>query len=163
MDAKAALRGQYLAGLAMLRDCIEKCPNDLWIAGKHPRAFWRIAYHAVFYSHLYLMTGVEAFQPWDKHCPHGRILWDDDEEGDPPTECPFTQSDLVEYVQLVVQNLDLWLDAIDLDSTESGFPWYPIPKLDHQIVNIRHIGVHVGQLQELLYAHDIDTRWVGRG
>jgi hypothetical protein len=163
MDMKAALLSQYRAGLAMLRNCIEVCPDDVWSAGVHPRAFWRIAYHAIFYTHLYLAVDHTSFQPWDRHCDHGRILWIDDETGVPPEETTFTRAELLEYVAWVDVSLEGFLAAIDLGSQSSGFPWYPISKLEHQIVNIRHLGVHVGQLQERLTDRGIETEWVGRG
>ena len=162
MEVKAALLGQYRAGIAMLRNCIEVCPDDLWSEGRHPRAFWRIAYHALFYTHFYLSVDHETFTPWEKHVWHGIILWEDDESGVPPVETTFSQADLLSYVAFLEQNVAGLLEVIDLDSASSGFPWYAIPKLDHQLVNIRHLGVHVGQLQELLFARGIDTDWVGR-
>src|SRR5687768_4917113 len=64
MDVKDALKEQYHAALAMLAECVEVCPDDMWTAGRHPRTFWRIAYHAVFFTHLYLGQNEDAFQPW---------------------------------------------------------------------------------------------------
>ena len=162
METRAALKGQYLAGLAMLRQCIEKCPDEVWSAGIHPRTFWRIAYHTLFYAHLYLMPTMNDMVPWEKNVWHGRILWEGDEEGLPPNETTFTQAEMIEYLEFVYDHVNEWVDALDLESPTSGFDWYRIPKLDHQLVNIRHIGVHVGQLQELLYAQGIDVNWIGR-
>lgn len=163
MDVAHAIASQYRAGLLMLRQCISICPDESWVAGEHPRSFWRIAYHAVFYTHFYLMPDHESFLPWERHCWHGRILWDDDEDGLPPAEHPYTQADLLEYVDIALDNVAGWVAALDLDASESGFPWYPMSKLEHQLVNIRHLGIHVGQLQELLYARGLEPRWVGRG
>lgn len=162
MDLKDALKGQYGAGLAMLRECIERCPDDAWSAGEHPRTFWRIAYHTLFYTHFYMMPSHTEFTPWARHQPQGVILWDDDEDGIPPVETTYSPQDLLEYLAEIEQNLSGWVDALDLGAAESGFPWYPIPKLDHQLVNIRHLGIHVGQLQELLYARGVDLEWVGK-
>ena len=54
------------------------------------------------------------------------------------------------------------MDALDLDSTESGFSWYRMSKLEHQLVNIRHIQHHGAQLADRLRsAADIGIRWVG--
>lgn len=162
---KSALKCQYHAGFAMLRQCIERCPDDLWSQNcpEHPRTFWRIAYHAIYYTHLYLMTKFEDFQPWDKHVPHGPVLWDDDDEGIPPVETSLTQAGLIEYLDWSDAQVDAWLDQMDLDSPESGFYWYKtVNKMDHQVLNIRHLGIHIGQLQELLYARGIDLDWVTR-
>jgi hypothetical protein len=162
MEVKRALEGQYRAAFAMIRQCFEKCPDEVWAAGKHPRAFWRIAYHTLFYTHLYLMPNEAAFQPWEKHVAHARILWDDDETGVPPTDLLYSQGDLLDYLTHIENHLSGWLAVLDLDSQESGFSWYNIPKLDLQFVNLRHVGIHLGQLQELLYAVDIDLDWVSR-
>lgn len=161
MEIKQALKGQYRAGLAMLRQCIERCPPEAWVAGRHPRNFWRIAYHAIFYTHLYLQVNEEAFRPWEKHRDRCTDLWDDEQDM-PPVEEPYTQAELIAYLDAVDAKVDEWVDAIDLDSPDPGFHWYKIPKLDHQILNVRHLGVHTGQLEELLFAFKVDLDWVSR-
>jgi hypothetical protein len=162
---KDAFKSQYRAGLRMLRECIERCPDELWgeVTDQFPRTYWRIAYHTIFYTHLYLCVDSDSFDPWDKHVWHGQILWNDDESGVPPDETPFTQTDLVAYVDWIDQSLDERLSAIDFSAAESGFSWYPISKFEHQLVNLRHLGVHVGQLQSLLYAKNVELSWFGRG
>jgi hypothetical protein len=35
-------------------------------------------------------------------------------------------------------------------------------KLSHELMNLRHIQGHVGQLSELLMVAGIDTRWIAR-
>ncbi|MBN8691178.1 MAG: DinB family protein [Armatimonadetes bacterium] len=164
MELQAALKGQYKAGLAMLRQCVEDCPDDLWALAPsgHPRTFWRIAYHALFYTHLYLMPMKSDFVPWEKHQSQATCLWDDDEEGIPPEETTYSKSEVLSYLDWIVKQVDAWVDALDLASPKSGFSWYRIPKLDHQLVNLRHLGTHTGQLQELLFARGMDSNWIGR-
>jgi hypothetical protein len=54
------------------------------------------------------------------------------------------------------------VDALDLLSPESGFHWYEIPKLEHQMVNLRHLQHHTAQLADRLRASgDIAIKWVG--
>jgi hypothetical protein len=177
MDIRTALKGQYKAALAMLRDCIVKCPDDLWAAGSAPlegvderqraeresRAFWRIAYHVLYGTHLYAMRTVDEFVPWSKHVDHAREIWIGPDEEVPPLETTYTQADVLEYLDWMVSQVDDWVDAVDLDSPTCGVPWYdPFPKLDHAILVIRHIGTHVGQLSERLNEAGIDTDWVSR-
>src|SRR5262245_55015141 len=72
MDLRTALKEQYRGGLKMLAQCIEKCPDDMWSeVMSHEqttwlciRSFWRIAYHAAYFTHLYLGQDEDAFQPW---------------------------------------------------------------------------------------------------
>lgn len=155
---KQALKGQYHAGLAMLRQTIEVCPDDLWTAGEHPRNFWRIAYHALFYTHLYLQTEEAAFGAWEKHDETVPDLWEDAE---PPVVPAYGKADLVGYLDWIDDRVDGWVDSLDLSSSDSGFNWYKIPKLDHQLVNIRHLGIHQGQLSELVFGRGGDVDWVG--
>ena len=66
MELRQALMEQYHAGLAMLAECVAKCPEGIWLKGEHPRTFWRIAFHAAFFTQLYLGQNEAAFQPWPR-------------------------------------------------------------------------------------------------
>lgn len=148
----------------MLKDCIDLCPTEEWSLGEHPRAFWRVVYHSLFYTHLYLSPDSEAFVPWQKHVHHAPILWLDDETGLPPVETTYSKEDLLEYLAFIEISLEQWIEVMDLENGETGFSWYPeMSKLEHQLVNLRHLGTHIGQLQERLYPLGIDPRWKGRG
>ena len=161
-----ALQDQYHAALAMLADCIEKCPDHLWNSAKDYRSFWRIALHAIYYTHLYLGQGVDTFTPWpgDARKISPDLLEDPD---DPfpllPDAEVYTKQELMDYLRYVEEFVDPTIQALDLEADQSGFPWYPnTPKLNHILLNLRHVSVHTGQLAELLMAHGIDTRWVSR-
>ena len=145
----------------MLRQQIEVCPDEVWVAGEHPRNFWRIAYHALFYTHLYLMQREEDFVAWEKHCEGATSLWDDDVPP-PAVVSPYTHAELLSYLDFIYENIESWVKRLDLTTQDPGFSWYKIPKLDHQILNVRHLNGHVGQLSELLMAHGIDTEWVSK-
>lgn len=143
----------------MLRECVEVCPEDVWVAGEHPRNFWRIAYHAIFFAHLYAMQGEEDFVSWSKHREDADCLWEN-----PPVVDPYTQKEILQYIDEVDGQIEGWIDALDLISLDSGFSWYPnFAKLDHVMLSIRHLQGHIGQLSELLMAHGIDTKWVSKG
>jgi hypothetical protein len=69
---------------------------------------------------------------------------------------------VLEYWSFCDRLVDDAVDALDLDSAESGFSWYRMSKLEHQLVNIRHIQHHGGQLADRLRsAADIGIGWVG--
>lgn len=160
MNVRAALAGQYIAALRMLKDCVELFPDDLWVSGSHPRNPWRIAYHAVFYAHLYLVQGESAFVPWEKGIEDCSDLWED---ANAPVRPAYTRAEIVEYIDQVIAMVDSTIEALDLDTEDSGFHWYKnISKLEHEILSIRHIQGHVGQLSELLMAAGIDSKWISR-
>lgn len=158
MDLKDALAGQYRATLGMLLQCVERCPDDIWESGGPERPFWRIAYHAVFYTHLYLMPTEHDFVAWEKHFDNAASLWGKDNT---PVDA-YAKADLAAYIQSITDAVGDRLGAIDLEAETSGFHWYSIPKVDHILLNLRHLGIHVGQLQELLYAEGIDLDWISR-
>lgn len=154
-NLKSALKGQYHAALDMLKGAIEACPDTLWIGGSPRRSFWRLAYHALFFTHLYLQIRGTEFVPWKHHR--------DEVEGDAETErldaTPYSRAEILTYWELVDAMVDPQLDKIDLSALESGFHWYKIPKLDHVLLNLRHIQEHAGQLRDRLLEAGIDQKW----
>jgi hypothetical protein len=54
MNLPQILISQYLASLEMLKEAISKCPEKLWNNPEDKTKFWHLAYHALFYTHLYL-------------------------------------------------------------------------------------------------------------
>jgi len=159
MDIKKALQGQYHAAFRMLRECVELCPDELWTAGKGSRQYWRIVNHAAFFGHLYMCQNEAAFTPWSKQTEAGNDLW----EGALTQMEPYTKEELLSYIDEVRSIIDPTIDALDLDTEDPGFPWYKnINKLEHEILSIRHVQGHVGQLSELLMAAGIDSSWIAR-
>jgi len=161
MDIRFALKRQYHAGLAMLRECVEKATDDVWLAGTHPRNFWRIAYHGVFYTHLYLGQTEEDFKPWEKHRDGVTDLW---ANANPAVVEPYSKSEVISYIDLVNGMIDNTVDHLDLEREDTGIPWYKnMGKLEHEILNIRHLQTHVGQLSEILMAYGIDGEyWISK-
>src|SRR5688572_6336079 len=167
MDLRAALKEQLHAGLNMLRQCVEKCPDDLWTSGSHPRPYWRIAFHAAFFTQLYLGQNEAAFQKWPGCREDSHRLWDDPANLEPyelPAEFePYRQKEMVSYIAFIDGLVDPTLETLDLDSAETGFRWYEnMSKLSHELMNLRHIQGHVGQLSELLMARGIDIDWIAK-
>ena len=151
---RSVLKNQYHAALAMLREAVGRCPADEWSNADHENAFWQVAYHTLFFTHLYLQRDEAAFQRSAQHRGD-----DDGIEG-----APCTQAQVLEYWSFCDRLVDDAVDALDLDRAESGFSWYRISKLEHQLVNLRHIQHHGAQLADrLCSAADIGIRWVGSG
>lgn len=140
----------------MLRQDIDRCAPDQWISGTHPRTFWRIAYHAVFYTHLYLHQDEASFTAWEKHRPGASDLW-----GKPELVPAYSKEETLVYLDSVIASVDTLIDRLDLDASSTGFSWYKnMGKLEHQFLNLRHLQGHVGQLSERLMASGIETDWM---
>lgn len=164
MDTKAAIASQYLATLEMMKQVISKCPDDVWRGSKPTNQFWHIAYHALFYTHLYLQPQGADFTPWPKHRPNLNSLgpppWAP-EEGIEPGE-PFSQAEVLDYLALCQQEVHTQTQNLKLDAP-SGFDWIPLNKLELQFYNIRHLQQHVGELSQRLWAEaGIEIDWVGQ-
>jgi hypothetical protein len=168
---RAALKSQYHAGLRMLRLAIEACPDDLWAKDAHRNAFWLVAYHVLFYTHFYLEPHADDFRPWERHRPEVQYMsraapGGAGEEGagragDERFE-PYSKRDLLEYWEACDARVDAAVDALDLTSPESGFYWYAMSKVEHQMLNLRHLGHHAGQLYDRVRsATGRGVDWVG--
>ena len=63
---------------------------------------------------------------------------------------PYTKADVLAYWSVCNALVDDAVDALDLNHPQSGFSWYKVPKMEHQIINIRHIQYHQAQLADRL-------------
>jgi hypothetical protein len=68
------------------------------------------------------------------------------------------------YWREVESMVDDGVNALDLSSPDSGFHWYRMSKLEHQLVSLRHLQHHAAQLADRLRAaNDIGIAWVAAG
>jgi len=96
---KSAIRQQFHAAIDMLANAIHACPDSVW-SGQPPRAFWYIAFHALFFLDLYLSPVGEAeFRP---PAPFGLTELAD---GVPP-ERAYTKNELLAYLDHCRKKLD---------------------------------------------------------
>jgi len=161
------LKSQYHAALAMLRQAIELSPDASWVDSEHTNAPWQIAYHTLFFAHLYLQPNSAAFRPWEHHqgdcqVPDGIPGPPDPDSPLPLLPEPYAKQAILSYWHIVDAMVDETVDALDVLSAESGFDWYPISKLEHQIVNLRHIQHGAAQLADRVRAaRGVGIEWVG--
>jgi len=157
----------------MLRQTVQQFPDEAWTRRDHRNAPWQIAYHVLYFTHLYLMPDEAAFQAWSGQQPT-EVQNPDGIGGAPEPESelpdipePYSRAQVLAYLRFCDQMVDDAVGALDLDSLESGFSWYQVPKLEHQLITLRHLQHHTGQLQDRLRAAAdvgvgwVATRWVG--
>ena len=147
----------------MLGEAVTSCPDTLWLAPEYLNRYWHIAYHALFYTHLYLHTSETDFHPWAKHKKDyqflGPVPWPPHER--PQIDVPYSKEDILEYLQLCRSEIGPRMQTVDF-AAPSGFPWYPVNKLELQFINIRHIQHHGAQLIDRLRTiSEIPSKWVG--
>jgi len=121
----------------------------------------------LFFTHLYMQPSNDVFVPWEQHQAGNQYPDGIPGPADPESELPllpepYTRAQVLEYGSVCDAMVDETVGALDILSAESGFSWYPIPKLEHQMVNLRHIQHGVAQLGDRVRAatgEGID--WVG--
>ncbi len=167
---KEILKGQYWAALAMLKECIDLCPEDEWDSKAYTNQFWQVAYHALFFTHYYMQPSSENFHPWEGHQSDNQ---NPDGIAPPPEEIdpsktlpiipkPYSKAEVLRYWNICEQSVGPAIDAMDLSSRNSGFSWYRVSKLEHQLINLRHTQHHTAQLADRLRkSANIGIRWVG--
>ncbi len=160
--AHRAIAAQYRATLAMMRQAIERCPSDLWIAGDSENAFWRVAYHALFAVDLYLAPREADFVPWPGHRPEHEHLGPAPfpPYHEPQIGAPFAPVEVLGLLQHVARRVEEQVPVTDL-TAPSGFHWLGFDKMELQIYSIRHLQTHVGELASRLARREIATEWVG--
>lgn len=163
----ATLKSQYHAALAMLRQGIDSCPDEMWFDKRPTNAVWQIAYHTLFFAHLYLQPTEADFRPWEGHQsgvqhPDGIAGPPDPNSPLPLLPEPYTKEQVLSYWEVCDGMADEALDRLDLLSPDSGFRWYKVSKLEHQVINIRHIQHGAAQIADRLrQTARIGIDWVG--
>jgi hypothetical protein len=163
MTTKEIIKSQYLATLEMLNQAIIQCPENLWADSNSKNQFYQIAYHALFYTHLYLQPSEEDFTPWKTHYENAHrfsspepVSSDEVESGE-----PYQKDEILEYLNYCRQEIEDKVTGLNLEA-DSGFNWIPFNKQELQFYNIRHLQHHTGELCERLGTiAGIDIKWVG--
>lgn len=169
--ALGLIASQLEGAVAMLDDCLAKCPDELW-DGRSPRTvakypFWMVAYHTLCFLDCYLSPSNAAF-----------VLRTEGEGGYPPLhpkgiaeleeEYPsrrFEREELRRYVRLCVEKLRQ-VAAAETAATLSAtaeFEWLKMNRLELYLYNLRHVAHHTGQLTAFLRRFGVETRWVRAG
>src|SRR5262249_13120473 len=150
MDIHDALRSQYLAALEMLKQPVLLCPDDMWDAPAQHTRVWYVAFHALFFTHLYLQDTEEDFQPRPGLSEAevesgGRVL---------------SRAEVLDYLGYCQALVNERVPRLRLEAP-SGFHWHHFDKLELQIYSIRHIQQHTGELMERVGQRvPIELDWV---
>jgi hypothetical protein len=149
MNYAEIIGSQYQACLEMLKQCIGKCPESMWDSAEDRSKFWHVAYHALFYTHLYLQDSEHDFQPWSRHRPEyqfiGQLPWPP--HAPPDNGEPYDKDSILDYLGFCQQEVGARVPQLNL--------------LELQFYNIRHLQQHTGELMERLGARaDVRIDWV---
>ncbi len=158
---------QFAAAIQMLRLAIEACPEKLWDDRSEGSPFWHLAYHALFFTDLYLSRDEKSFQSRTFHEDKAHFLPGDYQDfagivGTP--ERAFTREQLLEHADLCLGKCQETFEALTEERAleRCGFWWYELNVGEFLLNNLRHTQHHAGQLALLLRRRaDIGVDWLG--
>jgi hypothetical protein len=164
MNMKKEIISQYRAALKMLIDTIKKCQESAWEDETYENAYWRLVYHALYYTDLYLAQNPDRFTPWKKHRENYNYLGRVTRDNQPLIIIDtYSESEMLEYVESIFTSLEKSVNETKMDE-QSGFPWLRMNKLEVHLYNLRHLQHHVGQLIERLHQAGIGgIKWESLG
>jgi len=161
---KQIMLGQFEAALAMLKQCIERCPADLWESKVVEMTVRQIAYHTLYFVDLYLSASENDFPLRDVHHLGG-------DEREPVVSPGLDQAATLAYLAICLEKLRSTL-ACETEETlggRSGFSWCKFNRAEMHVYNLRHVQHHTGQLSSHLRRFvpecrgRSELRWVSTG
>jgi len=161
---KQSTLGQFEATLAMLKQCLDRCPDELWQSTVAEMTVQQIAYHTLFFVDFYLTTSEHAFSLRELHQDGG----DEREDG---ICAGLGKSSALEYLGICLEKLRSTIASETYESLRgpSGFSWLTFTRAEMHIYNLRHVQHHTGQLSSHLrrlvpeYRGHQNLRWVRTG
>lgn len=152
---------QIESALAMLKQCLNACPEEHWHGKIANDSFRQIAYHTLFFCDYYFSTNENAFQLRPCHDIGG------DERSNTEASCGLDKADALAYLDVCHDKLlsTMTTETAESLSGESGFTLLPFSRAELHLYNLRHIQHHTGQLSAYLrrVAPNANLRWVKSG
>lgn len=157
---KTSLWQQFGAAIDTLDDALRLCPDQLWETSlwqdeedARYGQFWFIAYHALFWTDLFLGGSYEEFQP---PAPFIR--------GKLPDE-PYAKAEVHAYLRQCREKIKAM--AAGLTDERAGqicvFPWMEPSYLELQLYSMRHVQEHAAQLNMILGHRGISGQdWIAK-
>ena len=158
---------QFAATIQMLRAAIEACPEALWDDRSEGTPFWHIAYHALFYTDMYLEDTLEQFEAPSFHEPNAHFLPGDYKEFGGVVATPekaFTKEQLLGHADHCLTKCGETFEKLTDERAleRCGFWWYKLNVGEFLLNNLRHTQHHTGQLLLLLRRQaNIGIDWQG--
>jgi hypothetical protein len=160
------LTHQYEASLSMLNLAVTRCPESSW---NQPVAAWKFcqaAFHAVFFTDLYLQPSddVEALINQAFHVERKGDFRDYEELEDREQVLLYEKPFVLSYLQNVRRKAQETIarESADVLAGPSGFRRRNCSRAELHVYNIRHIQHHAAQLSlRLRLDAEVDVPWVG--
>jgi hypothetical protein len=156
--------GQFEAALAMLKQCVERCPDEHWDSKVAEMTVRQIAYHTLFFVDFYLTASEDAFQLRELHRVGG-------DESQPVISPGLDRETTLEYLAMCHEKLLVTMASENEQTLRGpcGFSWCKFTRAEMHLYNLRHVQHHAGQLSSHLrrlvpeFRDRNELRWVSSG
>lgn len=157
---KSMTRGQFEAALCMLKECLEKCPEEHWDGKIANDTFRQVAYHTLFYVDYYTSPNESDFTLRELHARGG-------DERTQEVSAGLSKEESLAYLAICRQKATEAIAAETAESLQgpSGFSRQQFLRGELHVYNMRHMQHHVGQLSAYLrrVTQDTSSWWVRTG
>jgi hypothetical protein len=161
---KQSTLGQFEAALAMLKQCIQRCPDDLWESNIAQLTVRQVAYHTLFFVDLYLAVDEDTFPLRELHLLGG-------DERKPGYCAALDKEGTLAYLAVCLEKVRTTLASESEETLRgpSGFSWCKFSRAELHLYNLRHVQHHAGQLSSHLRRllpdcrNRYELRWVSTG
>lgn len=163
---KQTLAQQYEAARCSLNACIDRCPDAAWDAPVGNLTFCQIAFHALFFTDLYLGPNVDSLRRQSFHRDNPGFFRDYEELEPRRQQHRYDRPSIKRYLDHVRHKATTLIAAETEESLQgpSGFDWKQYNRAELHLTSIRHLQHHAAQLSlRLRIDFDEDVPWVGSG
>ncbi|MEJ1240290.1 DinB family protein [Chryseolinea sp. T2] len=159
---KESLWQQFGAGINMLRNAITMWPDEKW---EHPRKFFDMAYHTLFFLDYYLTNPPEGFNPplpftLLSEMPQDRI-------DDIMPDRVYTKQEMLDYADACRKKCYAVIDGLTEENIQAR--WIEpdgsrnLLMIEMVMLNMRHVQHHAAQMNMMLRNEIGDAPgWISR-
>jgi hypothetical protein len=160
------IASQMLAGLYMLKDCIDRCPEKEWDESHNDYPFSQVVFHTLLDCDYNLCDSEEEFKGQSFHRNNPGIFSDYEELLDIKETRLFERKFIKSYYEFCVSKVESSIRVrIDSDLIVPNSDIYKnMTRLERYINSIRHIQHHAAQLGlRLQFITGKEMDWISRG
>ena len=154
---------QFHATLAMFGNTIDQCPPDQWHAKIARLTFNQAAFHALFFTDVYLGPDLKSLREQPFHHEHAAVFADYEELEDRAPQAGYEKSFIQAYVLHCKEKAARVINSESPEDLQRrpGFDWQDFSRAELHVYNLRHLQHHAAHLSLHLRRNTaVDVPWV---
>ena len=163
--SSGCIRSQLLSSLYMLKDCIDRCPDEEWDESHKDYPFSRVVFHTLFDCDLNLSDNEKEFKDQEIQREYRHEFGEYEELEGRISERTYSRDFIERYyshsIGKVVSVLEAKIDDVLLLHNSDYYG--SMTKMERYINCIRHTQHHAAQLGiRLQFITGKEMKWIGR-